>query len=372
MRLTRSSKRKLMREENNDKTSKKSKLPNNERSQKRKKESKMFINIPREENQDNSSEESKRRQPIPTERERQYMKYLKGKEIAESALCEYNNRHGTDLELVRFLEANHMHMFGPGCRLDFADGPARWRHLNIEARRRSVDTDDENSLFLFVESICSPTNTYDLLTLLLVAPTDKLRNDDTITSTILKKFIHAGVLQLRSVASDPKLLSEDDAVKLSQLALKDYNENHLPPVIYTPPFYFMLKKKKNQGTNLKFVRAFKCNSFTCAGRLMDFTEKSTRWVHVNFEAMVGVGSWESIRLMFAELYLGNDDKYVLATLLPAEPEDREDREDPEETKWRDGYPASECAICPDEICHPWRGYRYCFSIPPRRLACPMP
>ncbi|GER55243.1 concanavalin A-like lectin protein kinase family protein, partial [Striga asiatica] len=51
---------------------------------------------------------------------------------------------------------------------------------------------------------------------------------------------------------------------------------------------------------------------------MDFTEKRTHWVHLNFEARVGPK--EEVLLFFAELYLddGSDDKYVLATFSPAE------------------------------------------------------
>ncbi|GER37259.1 cystatin/monellin superfamily protein [Striga asiatica] len=412
MPLTRSNKRKLMLEENNDKAPEKSKVPNNELSQKPKEgtaplrslenpclsSNTLAWPVPRrksfsEENQDKTSENSKLpynelsqkpnegtaplgslnkprlrwiprysskgSQPVAPEEEGEVMKCLTGKEIAEFALCKYNNRHGTDLELVRVLDGKERFMAGPGCLLDFADGRALWRHLNIEARRRSVDPDDENSLLLFVESICSPTDTYDLSTLLLVAPTDKFNGCQRCWSFIshprfgfragfypCNKYLprRSSRCQKISVASDPKLLSEDDAVKLSQFALKDYNEKH--------------------GTNLKFERAFGCNSFTCAGRLMDFTEKSTRWVHVNFEAMVGESCRERIRLMFAELYLGNDDKYVLATLLPAEPKEHREKTN---GCWRDGYPDSECAICPNEIRHPWRAYRYSFNYPPHMV-----
>ncbi|GER32715.1 cystatin/monellin superfamily protein [Striga asiatica] len=147
-----------------------------------------------------------------------------------------------------------------------------------------------------------------------------------------------------STASDPKKLLEDDAVKLSQLALQDYNETH--------------------RTNLKFEKALGGNSFTCTGISMDFAEKSTRWVHVNFEARVGFRHREQLHRMFAELYyVENDDKYVIATLLPAEPEEQPEPDtiDP----WTDGYPESECAICPGEIRHPWRAYRFGFNYPPR-------
>ncbi|GER37258.1 UDP-XYL synthase 5 [Striga asiatica] len=325
MPLTRSNKRKLMLEENNDKAPEKSKVPNNELSQKPKEGTAPLRSLENPWRGRMARYYSRRSQLITPEEGGQVMKYLTGKEIAESALCEYNNKHGTDLEFVRVLDGKETLIIGPGCRLDFADGRRVWRHLNIEAKRCSAGPGDEKPLLLFVESIRT-RGRYHLSTLSLIAPTDKC-----------------------SVASDPKLLSEDDAVKLSQFALKDYNEEH--------------------GTNLKFERAFGCNSFTCAGRLMDFTEKSTRWVHVNFEAMVGESCMERIRLMFAELYLGNDDKYVLATLLPAEPKEHREKTN---GCWRDGYPESECAICPDEIRHPWRAYRYGFNYPLQTVPRPVP
>ncbi|GER34613.1 cystatin/monellin superfamily protein [Striga asiatica] len=374
MPLTRSSKRKLLREENNDKPSEKSKFPNNELSQKPKEGTAPLGSLRKPWRKRTPRYYSKRSHPITPEEVGQVIKYLSGKEIAESALCEYNNKHGTDLEFVRVLDGKETHIIGPGCRLDFAHVHCIWRHLNIEARRRSVGPGDEKPLLLFVESI-KTEGTYALSTMSLVAPTDKC--NATLYHCAVESLFYSYLLchvcgyickhrlqlylrdalvpfssngcQKCCVASDPKLLSEDDAVKLSQFAVQDYNEKH--------------------GTKLKFERAFGCNSFTCAGRLMDLTEKSTRWVHVNFEAMVGESCMERIRLMFAELYLGNDDKYVLATLLPAEPEEHREKTN---GRWLDGYPESECAICPNEIRHPWRAYRYCFNYPPNRLAWPVP
>ncbi|GER32719.1 HXXXD-type acyl-transferase family protein [Striga asiatica] len=289
----------------------------------------------------------------------------KGKEIAETALCEYNKKHGTDLELLRVLDGKELCFFGPGFSHDFAEGHCYWFHLNIEARLCSSGPDNTKPLLLFVESKISPRT--NLSTLSLVAPTDKfelqlldLLSVDIYASSLLNSMVSGAANGCQkcwsfishprygfragfdaSTASDPKQLLEDDAVKLSQLALQDYNEQH--------------------GTNVKFEKAFGGNSFTGTGISMDFAEKSTRWVHVNFEARVGFGHREQLRRMFAELYyVENDDKYVIATLLPAEPEEKPDTIYP----WTDGYPESECAICPGEIRHPWRAYRYGFNYPP--------
>ncbi|GFQ08081.1 hypothetical protein PHJA_002952100 [Phtheirospermum japonicum] len=60
---------------------------------------------------------------------------------------------------------------------------------------------------------------------------------------------------------------------------------------------------------------------------------------------------------------GDDDKYVLATLSVAEPSDVWCG-----GKWKKEYLGRECCVCPDDIRHPWHGFRYGFNCPPIQMA----
>ncbi|GER35826.1 peptide chain release factor 1 [Striga asiatica] len=224
------------------------------------------------------------------------MKRYTGKEIAETVLCEYNKKH--------VLDDKELYFFGPGCSLEFDQEYCYWWHLNIEARLCRSGPNNAKPLLLFVELNTSETNYLSALS--LVAPTDKFNGCQKCWSFLSHPRYGFRAGFDASKASDPKQLLEDDAVKLSQLALQDYNETH----------------------------GFGMQQFTCTGISMDFAEKCTRWVHVNFEARVGFDHRELLRLMFAEFYLENDDKYVLATLSPAEPEEQQNTIE----SWTDGYP----------------------------------
>ncbi|CAH9121564.1 unnamed protein product [Cuscuta epithymum] len=115
---------------------------------------------------------------------------------------------------------------------------------------------------------------------------------------------------------------------LAKFALKDYNKKH--------------------KTKLEYVMAVKHHTFECMGLSMDFREKYTTWDHMNFVARCSDsdGSHEDL-FLFAELYLGDDNKPVLATLSPL----------------NENFTLNEsgCLYCPNTICHPHRDYLYCWK-----------
>ncbi|CAA0816791.1 Unknown protein, partial [Striga hermonthica] len=217
--------------------------------------------------------------------------------VAQSALQHYNTKHGTGLEFVRFL--NGMSMTGRGFARGFIERHYYWRHLNFEARRPDAGPKDE-PLLLFAE-VYSGRKGWELSTLSLVGPTDGEYGCQRCLSYVNhpRRGFRAGFDA--TVDSNPKLLSSETAAKLAEFALQDYIA------------------KQTEEISLKFERAVEGNGFTSTGLMMDFTEKRTHWVHLNFEARVGPKE-EEVLLFFAELYLedGSDDKYVLATFSPAE------------------------------------------------------
>ncbi|CAA0833889.1 Histone H1.2, partial [Striga hermonthica] len=219
--------------------------------------------------------------------------------VARSALQHYNNKHGTCLEFVRCLDEKVEELEGPGFGRCFIDIDDLWRHFNFEARRPDAGPNDE-PLLLFAE-VRSSTEGFELTTLSLVGPTDGVYGCRHCLSSINhpRRGFRAGFDA--TVDSNPKLLPADAAAKLAEFALQDYIA------------------KQTKEISLKFERAIEGNGFTSTGVLMDFTEKRTHWVHLNFEARVDPKE-DEVLLFFAELYLedGSDDKYVLATLSPAE------------------------------------------------------
>ncbi|GER55244.1 26S proteasome non-ATPase regulatory subunit 3 homolog A, partial [Striga asiatica] len=81
--------------------------------------------------------------------------------VAQSALQHYNNKHGSGLEFVRFLD---------GMSMRGRERHYYWRHLNFEARRPNAGPKDE-PLLLFAE-VYSGGKGLELTTLSLVGPTD--------------------------------------------------------------------------------------------------------------------------------------------------------------------------------------------------------
>ncbi|GER26504.1 histone H1 [Striga asiatica] len=256
--------------------------------------------------------------------------------VAQCALQHYNNKHGTCLEFVRCLAGNATDLEGSGFGRCFIEMHDFWRHLNFEARRPDAGPNDE-PLLLFAE-VRSSIEGFELTTLSLVGPTDGEYGCPQCLSSINhpRRGFRAGFDA--TVDSNPKLLPADAAAKLAEFALQDYIA------------------KQTEEISLKFERAIEGNGFTSTGVLMDFTEKRTRWVHLNFEARVGPK--EEVLLFFAELYLedGSDDKYVLATLSPAEATWMQNWMQKEEVDIDRG-----CPCCPKNIYHPWRNFRYAFN-----------
>ncbi|CAA0839372.1 Unknown protein, partial [Striga hermonthica] len=241
---------------------------------------------------------TRRKQRMPRDPKGYFL--ARGKQSAEIALSCYNQKHGTNLEYVRFLEYKEREFVGPGCLFNFDIQFTRWRHVNFEARPPNADPNDK-PLLLFAE-LYRKNGKYELTTLSQVNPSP---NDCACQSCDRSSVIHplhgfrAGFVA--SEPSEPKLMSKEDAVKLAEFALKDYNDKH--------------------GTTLKIERILECNSFTSSGPLMDFTVKTKRWVHMNFE--VRAGTMEDIIRLFAELYLSDDNMtYVLASLSPTSPSEK--------------------------------------------------
>ncbi|KAL6578771.1 hypothetical protein OROMI_008987 [Orobanche minor] len=224
-------------------------------------------------------------------------------QIAESVLCDYNKKNGTELEFVSLLDGKGRDLYGPGYTINFGEQRRMWKHFNFVARRHNADPSDK-PFRLFAEVYQEHGDKYYLTALSLVKPTDKAYGCRRCWSYINhpRHGFRAGFNT--KMACLPKMLPEQDAIYFAEFALKDYNEKN--------------------GTSLKFVRALQCNKFTCEGLLMDFNKKNTIWVHMNLEARVGPK--EDILALFAEFYFGDGDNLVLATLSPAEPSDDENGE----------------------------------------------
>ncbi|KAL6506077.1 hypothetical protein OROHE_022606 [Orobanche hederae] len=228
--------------------------------------------------------------------------YLTTKQIAEAALCDYNEKQGTELKYVRLLAGKERDFIGPGYKINFAERYSRWKHFNFVATRLNAGPNDK-PFHLFAE-VYEHGKNYPFTTLSLVKPEEDISYGCQRCWTYISHPRHGFRAGFDAkAATEHKILSQQDAVKFSEFALQDYNEKH--------------------GTDLKFERALKCNSFTCEGLLMDFSKKNTSWVHMNFVAIGPKNSAPkgNILHLFAELYLEDDGKYVLAMLLPSEPSD---------------------------------------------------
>ncbi|GER26680.1 cystatin/monellin superfamily protein [Striga asiatica] len=217
-------------------------------------------------------------------------------EVAQLALRDYNKNHGTYLELVRVLDDKVWNNF-------LADAGV-WKHINFEARRRNVGSNDNEALGNIV----------------LVAH---------ITFVVR---IQDFVLEKRSC--ETIILSEQDAIEFAEFAIHDYNEKH--------------------RTNLKLEMALEYNRFEGLGVLMGFTKKKTTWVHMNLVARVGPNEDYSFSLPSSIYQNVADYEYVLATLALV----NTSKHRPVSKK--DGL---WCRFCPDGILHPMKGYFYNFYPP---------
>ncbi|GFP96766.1 hypothetical protein PHJA_001820700 [Phtheirospermum japonicum] len=209
-----------------------------------------------------------------------------------NATLEQIAEFGADLEYLRILPGKFQKSWGFGYIRNFTYLPGNWMHFNFEARSLHADP-SHKPLVLFAELLRFGTK-YHLITLSLMKPTDEVFG----CNHCLTNISHPGHGFLAgfntSEASEPKILSEQDAAKLSKFALEDFNKKH--------------------ETNIKFERALKCCSFTCTGLLMDLDEKNTNWVRMNF-SMVVHGSIKKVLRMFAELYLEDDGNYAAIEVI---------------------------------------------------------
>ncbi|GER27876.1 ubiquitin carboxyl-terminal hydrolase 4 [Striga asiatica] len=341
---------------------------------------------------------TRRKQRMPTDPKEYFL--ARGNQSAEIALSCYNQKHGTNLEFMRFVDFKEREFFGPGYLLNFDDKYSMWRHVNFEAR-----PPNDKPLLMFAE-LYKTNDKYELTTLSLVNPSHDGQcyylcateylvagfsvmwsdaflhvlclallltsfsifvHDCACPSCDISSVIHplhgfrAGFVA--SEPSEPKIMSKEDAVKLAEFALKDYNDKNVflfpSTPFFTPPQYGPHNHSLPgfQGTTLKIERALECNSFTSSGPLMDFTVKTKRWVHMNFE--VKVGPKEEILRLFAELYLSDDNTtYVLASLSATSPSELF-------WKWKKRYNIDiGCPNCPKSIYHPWLGFRHAFNCIP--------
>ncbi|CAH9121563.1 unnamed protein product [Cuscuta epithymum] len=282
----------------------------------------------------------KRLTKIQRERMQFHEKFQK---LSEFALRDYNDKHGTCL-VFSSIFCYQSSPVRRGCTVGFHQRYKNWIHINFYARHPDANPSDK-PLLLFAElySGCPKEEEEHVLTTLsLVEPMGNESGCSRCTSCIRhpSHLFHGGFMhnclmkgredkdsigRTRSVQKTTTQKQTQGFASLAKFALKDYNNKH--------------------KTKLEYVKAVKRHSFECMGLSMDFREKYTIWDHMNFVARRrnSDGSYEDL-ILFAEVYLGDDNKPVLATLLPL----------------IEYFTLNEsgCLYCPNTIRHPHRDCLY--------------